>query len=637
MKVREDYIFRGEVIHFSEKAGGFHVDWFDYNDLKYQYFLSHAHKDHYSFDDNPNKFSLMSAEFISELKKNKRVKIYCTSVTRDIILRRHNNEALNFEELRNHVEVLEAGEKKTINLIGKNGKESGELIRVTAIPANHIPGAVMFLFEDLDKRALYTGDFRYDVDEKNEEMGQLKDFFEKYDKVIDYLYVDLTFLDFGGLFHPNQNKFPSRPKVVQKVIDLINAERPSSIHIDVMPMGTESIIRPVAEYFNISANSIATESENMKEFTKYLLKDIKNPSSANSISIHTFNGSIRNKGDCSKCKKDTLRIRPTTQWIFHSEDYNYNNSDSWSKHFVSDRKDRDFWQFLYSHHSSDYGLRKFLSCLQFIKIFPITGEPFFHEASNEIVIKQLYDFENSKDLHRHIKKSLYFTIESDRFICSYKKLNVLWFNGDYQRDDFPSSCDKFQITVGNFRSYHDIVSLISNQEDSIDIITIPCTDQLKKSIGKLYCNLFRFIDELKDTINKQACTEDNIILFYSSTANENEKWKQIIDSSRLFRDRKIPLVYYVDLTKIEEERRGSRRQENEIVVDTLKNLIRNKGKEVFVSDWPLPYKYSARKREYDKECSQQPESQKRALEEVEGDADEGELSQTKRSKTNSIP
>ena len=44
------------------------------------------------------------------------------------------------------------------------------MLKVTAVPANHCPGSVMFLFERLDglrhstkvaRRILYTGDFRF--------------------------------------------------------------------------------------------------------------------------------------------------------------------------------------------------------------------------------------------------------------------------------------------------------------------------------------------------------------------------------------------------------------------------------------------------------------------------------------------
>ena len=612
------------------------MDWFDYSDPQSQYFLSHAHTDHFSFMNNGWRTGLLFKEFVQSLKPN--AKIYCTEITRDIIQKYSQDikKSSLFDEIKKRIVILKVLEKIEINLIDEDGQESGEIITVRTIPANHIPGAVMFLFEDGEKRALYTGDFRYDVREDNEEMRQLRKFVESYDEIIDFLYVDLTFLDFGRLYHPNQNKFPRRLDVQQKVIDLIEEEKPSSIHINVKPMGTEKIAIPVAEYLNISLDSIIAGSESIQEFTKYLLKDIKNPLSDSISSIHTFNENIRDvaegKADCSKCEKDTLRIRPTVMWIFYTEDYDHNNEDTWSKHFVLAREDRDFWQFLYSNHSSDYELREFLSRLRFIKIFPITGEPIFHEALNDIVTKH-YDFETSKDLHRHIKKSLYYTIESDNLVCSYKKLNVLWLNGDHQRDKSNIPFDKLlEISVKNFRNCRDIFSAISNHKGPIDIITIPCTVQLKTSIGKLYCNLFRFIDDLKHMMNEKVCSEENIILFYSTTTDDNNvTWKQIIDLSRLFRDKKVPFIYYIDLTVITEFRKSSG-QRNKIVIETLKNLIRNKDKEVFVSDWPVPYEYSARKREYDNENSQQVPrgTQKRVLK--EDDNDEGELSQSKRSK-----
>ena len=46
------------------------------------------------------------------------------------------------------------------------------MLKVTAVPANHCPGSVMFLFERLDglkhstnvaRRILYTGDFRFHI------------------------------------------------------------------------------------------------------------------------------------------------------------------------------------------------------------------------------------------------------------------------------------------------------------------------------------------------------------------------------------------------------------------------------------------------------------------------------------------
>ena len=43
----------------------------------------------------------------------------------------------------------------------------------------------MFLFDDGEKRALYTGDFRYDIREDNDDMRALKNFVETYEENIE--------------------------------------------------------------------------------------------------------------------------------------------------------------------------------------------------------------------------------------------------------------------------------------------------------------------------------------------------------------------------------------------------------------------------------------------------------------------
>ena len=46
----EDYIFRGDIKGFDKLVGSIGVDWFDFRDMKSQYFLSHAHSDHFNFN-----------------------------------------------------------------------------------------------------------------------------------------------------------------------------------------------------------------------------------------------------------------------------------------------------------------------------------------------------------------------------------------------------------------------------------------------------------------------------------------------------------------------------------------------------------------------------------------------------------
>lgn len=45
-------------------------------------------------------------------------------------------------------------------MINDAGECNDLRLSVTAIPAGHCPGSVMLLFEQRDKRVLYTGDFR---------------------------------------------------------------------------------------------------------------------------------------------------------------------------------------------------------------------------------------------------------------------------------------------------------------------------------------------------------------------------------------------------------------------------------------------------------------------------------------------
>ena len=659
MKDRRDCIFDGKIEHLWCLAGGIHVDWFDYRDFKHQYFLSHAHKDHYAFEDKGEQMGLLTNTFISKLKKNPTVKIYCTNDTKNIVLKLgQTNSDLDIRELEKHIEVLNDDEKnREIKLISKAGKYSRKKIYVTTIPANHIPGAVMFLFEDRDenKRALYTGDFRYDVNEKNEEMKKLREFVESFEEVIDYLYVDTTFLDLGRLCHSDQNRFPSRPKITQKVIDLIKEKEPSSIHIDVTPMGSESVVRSVAGFLNISVDFIDAESESMKEVTKYLLRDIKvksiSPKPKKTTSIHIFNRSIFDvatygKRDCCKCDKDTLRIRATVQWIFRAENYNHRKPDTWWNHADNAlvREDRDFWQVLYSNHSSDYELREFLSHLKFSEIFPIS-EPVSRETWNGLVDEYIassdseesdsesYDSEETdsdeeeEDRHEIIRKSLYFTVESSTLRCPADyAINVLWLNETTRRDNSDLSRDGVQVSKKYFKNSGTIASVISWHKKPIDMITIPCTDKLEVSS--------RYLNNLMKRLSQRKNTADSILLFYSNTANRNgTKLKNIINSEH----EDNPQVNYIDLTEIPEFRE-SISLETHIIIETLKNLARNSNTIMHYEDWPVPYEYSARKREYDlvssRQVEVQPEIQKRSVTEVDEDSDETKGGNSKKFKGN---
>ena len=401
---KEDYIFKGSIEHFGDKAGGIHVDWFDFRDFKNQYFLSHAHTDHYSFKDYTRVIGLLSEEFIQKLKERPQVKIYCTAITKEIITNCHSKNRI-LKEVEDHFELLDNNETK-INLLNHDGEPS---ITVTTIPANHIPGAVMFLFDDGEKRALYTGDFRYDIREDNDDMRALKNFVETYDEKIDYLYVDITCMDIGKLCHPDRKMLPTRQESKNMVCELIENGTPESVHIDADMVGAEDMVRAVAEKFsNNSCAEILSRLDvgcSKRELYKYLLKDIQIPrvKTACKTNIHIIDKAIF-VTDCSKCDKDTLRIRASLKWIFGNmvQSYDYAHSDP--KTWRNKCESGNYWKVLYSHHSSDAELREFLSHLKFKEVSPI---------SEPIDCKYLegYRFNSSLERHDKIKKLLYCTLD----------------------------------------------------------------------------------------------------------------------------------------------------------------------------------------------------------------------------------
>ena len=585
------------------------MDWFDHRDPQSQYFLSHAHTDHFSF----NEFNetekrvaptgLLSKEF--KLTKKQNVKIYCTEVTRDIIQKYSQEKNLHYEEIRHHIEILEVGEQRDINMIDEDGHESGEKITVTTIPANHIPGAVMFLFEDGEKRAFYTGDFRYDVREDNKEMKQLKDFVENYDEIIDYLYVDITCLDIGKLYHSDQNKLPTRQESKDMVRKLIETKKPKNIHIDTSMIGSEDMAKAVAEATNNSAEDIFSRPcGNGKSMARseYLLKGIKEIPQANlacKSKLHISQTPIF-KDACKRCDSSTLRIRATLQKNFCAPSYSLSDKNTWK---IYDQYE-NFWTVLCSHHSSDQELREFLSRLRFKKIFPIS-EHFYRGDSDKLSVMD----SSWEDTHHLIKKSLYFTLESETLDFSDVVLDVLWLTEKNQHDEWLTKINEFmskpfKIKVEKCLLKDEIFQVISNSENPIDIIIIPCASELKQSLDDLDSNLDDFIKDLKLSSKK--------VLFVSATSNEDEEWKECIAK---YRNREgLQTVFYLDLSTFKNPVGGESadRYDNcEIILDALKNLVINSDKKyVGYDDWPMPYEYSTRKKQYEEHrLGNQPEIQ----------------------------
>lgn len=92
------------------------------------HFLTHVHSDH-----------------MSGLSKNFTLQIYCTEISRDLLMIQKPIDKSRFVILNENKRFL-----------------LDETLFVTPIQANHCDGSIMLLFEVDELRILYTGDFRYD-------------------------------------------------------------------------------------------------------------------------------------------------------------------------------------------------------------------------------------------------------------------------------------------------------------------------------------------------------------------------------------------------------------------------------------------------------------------------------------------
>ncbi|CAL6058192.1 DNA_cross-link repair protein [Hexamita inflata] len=165
-------------------------------------------------------------------------------------------------------ELLKTKSKCSTTVIPlKQPVEFARKILVTAIPANHCPGSVMFLFEDLVKKELIlaTGDFKFDKESTEcanwEHIRAQK------------LYVDTTYLQAKSILI-SQNE--SIKQVIDKLKTVFKPNR-TKIICQTYAVGKERIFQRIAEELNIkfyptSAHRLNTLKIIYKEqFDKYFV------------------------------------------------------------------------------------------------------------------------------------------------------------------------------------------------------------------------------------------------------------------------------------------------------------------------------------------------------------------------------
>lgn len=184
--------------------------WQAQEDLRY-YFLSHMHADHtHGLSDS---WALGT--------------IYCSPITKALLHLRWPGIA------RDLVVPLEEGETHLVFL----DEARSTSMTVALIPANHCPGAVMFLWQGYFGSLLYTGDFRFHPSMVEE--GPLAGM------AVDTLFLDNTYLD-------SSFEFPSQ----QEALEMLLAElkkRPNireyAVLVGIDTLGKERLLVDLALHF----------------------------------------------------------------------------------------------------------------------------------------------------------------------------------------------------------------------------------------------------------------------------------------------------------------------------------------------------------------------------------------------------
>lgn len=172
------------------------------------FFLTHLHGDH-----------------IVGLSSSWQHKIYCSEVTGKLLVERYDIDA-------SLISPLETGCSHILYI----DSDQIEQMSVTVIDAHHCPGSVMFLFEGYFGKILYTGDFRFDSEMKDDPMMR------------NLLHADTLYLD--NTYNSPKCVFPSREESFKQMIEIIQSHEDFHIKIGLRNLGKEDLLVKIAVDLN---------------------------------------------------------------------------------------------------------------------------------------------------------------------------------------------------------------------------------------------------------------------------------------------------------------------------------------------------------------------------------------------------
>lgn len=216
----------------------FAVDGFRYGKIDgiTHYFLTHFHADHYI-----------------GLKKSFDMPLICSSITSRLVLKFIRVDP-------KYITTLDVGQTITINGVS-----------ITALDANHCPGAVMFFFKSEYGTALHVGDFRANVN--------MESWPEFWHNDIDELYLDTTYFNCQYSLKTQEECIHIVLSEVKKFLDKNNLNKPLIV-VGGYLVGKEKVWLDLANEFKLKVwadqnRRMALDAINDPEMMKYLVDDPK--------------------------------------------------------------------------------------------------------------------------------------------------------------------------------------------------------------------------------------------------------------------------------------------------------------------------------------------------------------------------
>lgn len=314
-----------------DEVDGISIDRFEEPNLSSTtFFLSHAHTDHMSGLTTYGNFQILD-----HLPEDK-VFIYSSPVTTQVLKEMHPQHENKFKP-------LEIGISQMIEI-----PSTKKTVTVTLLPASHCPGSVMFLFEVKNKTILYTGDFRWKL---NQSIPKALCYSTGEVKTIDKMYMDTTF------FFERYTKFPCRDDSIGEICKLIKdwIERGKQYQIVLATSakyGYECVFTDIYKQVNIPIHVNQSQFDVYKYFP-CMDKAITLEASNSQIHCHCNSW----KSTCVNAGSQFVRQIKICAWSFS----NWQN-----KRTISDRDTLHNKQYkvCYSTHSSYEEINNFLDALK---------------------------------------------------------------------------------------------------------------------------------------------------------------------------------------------------------------------------------------------------------------------------------